>query len=301
MNVCFQDLYTVPGTDTRLLYRGETDGGRWTNGILVSADGTEYAKVADGAAFFLEATKAVDLWGTDREIQQYLGRSREGLVRQNCRDRKTGGTGLFNYGEWVKPLVGDIGGLVLEVAIGPQGGVFPFLLSVDPTKAVLANDIGHWIVEDWNRVNRLDAIGTSLSFAQFDIRRCPIRSGSIDWIVSNQGISNANDVRDVLLELHRVLKAGGRMYVQETSFSENTLSRLTPQAKAEALSRWPHADPVSYLRTFGDVGLLTVSRDLLGRGQSWPVKGTWGDFGRDHGIVPLETNLYRMQLEKPRR
>ena len=67
MTPCFEDLYTIPGTDSQLVFRGAMHNGRWVHGVLLSLDGSQYAQVIDGAALFVEPTSAQDKWGTGSE------------------------------------------------------------------------------------------------------------------------------------------------------------------------------------------------------------------------------------------
>ena len=205
MQGVFQRLFRVPGSDEPLTYTGRQADGRWTDGALVGQAGSICAEVKNGAVFFVEGIKAKDQWGSDDEIERYLGRKRDGLIYDNYLSWRVEERRLSQGGKWIESIIGELHGTILEIAVGPGGGVFPFLLRLDPSKTLLVNDVGRWIIEDWKKVSDAEALGASVGFAQFDLRKCPIQSGSVDCIISNQGISNTAYVKGVLSELRRIL------------------------------------------------------------------------------------------------
>ena len=81
-------------------------------------------------------------------------------------------------------------GLILEIAVGPGAGQFSYILRIHPDKKILVNDIGAWIVREWERVNGNLQLGTKVSFAQFDIKYAPIKIASFDCFLCGGGKSS---------------------------------------------------------------------------------------------------------------
>ncbi|GAB4350187.1 MAG: bifunctional demethylmenaquinone methyltransferase/2-methoxy-6-polyprenyl-1,4-benzoquinol methylase UbiE [Immundisolibacter sp.] len=118
-------------------------------------------------------------------------------------------------GERILDLAGGTGDLtrLLAPRVGPAGRV----LLGDINGAMLAR----------GRERLLDAgIAGNVDYLQLDAERLPLAERSLDGVIIGFGLRNVTDKQAALVEMHRVLKPGGRALVLE--FSRPVLAPLKP-------------------------------------------------------------------------
>jgi arsenite methyltransferase len=110
---------------------------------------------------------------------------------------------------------GGIDVLLSAKRVGPTGKVY----GLDMTEEMLALAIS----------NRDQAGATNVEFLKGYIEEIPLPAGTVDVVISNCVINLSTDKPRVFAEMHRVLRAGGRLGIADV-VAENTLS---PQDRAE--------------------------------------------------------------------
>ena len=214
MHPCFQDIFVTSDDYRTLRYQGTRHKDRWRDGVLETPDGASYAAVQDGVPFFVPPEQ--DPWGDDETVDRLLAQydvRRETLIATNWSGsveswRRSGDRA------WTERIV-DHGGLILIIACGPGGSHAPYILDLDPQAQLLLNDIGRWVVVEWQRFAVKQGTWPCLGCAQFDARCFPLRADCLDAVDSSGALGEIGEASLVLQEAFRVLKPGGRLFLAE--------------------------------------------------------------------------------------
>lgn len=182
----------------------------------------------------------------------------------------TGGQHLYWRHETVKAVDPAPGMVVLDLAAGTGTSSRPIadagarVVPVDLSFGMLAEGKKRW---------------PDLPFTQADALCLPFADATFDAITISYGIRNFEDTVTALRELHRVVKPGGRIVINEfstptfapfnTVYREAMLKRLIPQAAklmasnspayaylAESIMNWPDQ------RSFADLMVEAGWRDV---------------------------------------
>ena len=214
-------------------YIGNSDNGIWKDGKLVSKSNENSYEVSDGIPRFVKPED--ETWGTDDKVKnsedlkywfKLMGISHKELIEFNF-NKSSSDDDLFNF---VKPVISEIlakGGIILECACGPAGGLTPFILRADPNARIIMNDKSFWILNEWRLLNQKKCF-RNLSFALFDLTNSPLKDNSFDIISSYWGVSSigGGDTQLGLNECYRMLKSNGKMFLYEVEISDETLASL---------------------------------------------------------------------------
>ena len=214
MHPAFQDLFCTPDDHRPLHYEGAWLDQRWAGGALVTSEGNVRVPVEGGIPTFVAPQD--DPWGDDDAVEALMrehGVQREGLIRSNW-ESSMARWRQYKDRTWVERVVDGLG-RALIIACGAGGSHVPQILDLAPEATLLLNDIGRWVMVEWARFVAGRGTWPGVSGAQFDARRMPIRSNSLDTVDSSSGIGEIGDPERLLPELYRVLKPGGRLTLNE--------------------------------------------------------------------------------------
>jgi arsenite methyltransferase len=114
--------------------------------------------------------------------------------------------------------------------LGAGGGIDVLLSArrVGPTGFVYGLDMTDEMLE-LARANAIEAEATNVEFIKGYIEDIPLEAGSIDVVISNCVINLSTDKSAVFDEIHRVLRAGGRVGITDIVANDS----LTPAQRAE--------------------------------------------------------------------
>ena len=95
-----------------------------------------------------------------------------------------------------------VGGRVLEIGTGTGYGI-----------DIIAPNVEHFVTMDKTRSEELGAIPSNVEFVQAVVPPIPFADESFDCVVSFQVIEHIKRDRELVREVHRVLKRGGKFIV----------------------------------------------------------------------------------------
>jgi ubiquinone/menaquinone biosynthesis C-methylase UbiE len=138
-------------------------------------------------------------------------------------------------------------GDVLEVAPGP--GYLAIELARLGRFQVVGLDISHTMVEISRENAR--AAGVTVDFHQGDVTQMPFADGSFDLIVCQAAFKNFRRPVSALNEIHRVLRPGGRVVIQDLrkEASSSDIDREVDSQKLGAVSSFITKRILAWLRT----------------------------------------------------
>ncbi len=119
------------------------------------------------------------------------------------------------------------GGLVLEIAAGPDGGNLSPLLHMSPSLPIIVNDIEPRVLELWHDYLAEVLPQNKVWFAAFDAAFMPLRDNAVACASSCGGLGSIAGNRDsAICETFRVVRPGGYLIALEMAFTEETLRSL---------------------------------------------------------------------------
>lgn len=106
------------------------------------------------------------------------------------------------------------GQTVLDLGSGAGIDLLLAAGKVGPTGKVIGIDLSEIMIER-ARANAIKAGFDNIELRHGAIEDLPVDSGSTDWVISNCVINLSPDKARVFREIHRVLRAGGRMLISD--------------------------------------------------------------------------------------
>ena len=181
----------------------------------------EYAEVATNP------TKGFH-FHTGRPLAQLLGYTDEMLegVPESAISRLAGTGNPFALG----PLAP--GELVVELGCGAGMDTVIASRMVGPSGRVVAIDMTPEMLDE-ARAAATSAGATNIDFHHGYIEDIPVPDGSADVIISNGVINLAPDKKRVFLEMHRILKAGGRLQIGDI-----VVQKAVPESAKRNIDLW---------------------------------------------------------------
>jgi ubiquinone/menaquinone biosynthesis C-methylase UbiE len=172
--------------------------------------------------------------------------------------------------EQLKALLFDLTGYqVLEIGCG-RGGFTAWLATCQPLGIVAAD----FSTEAVTKARTLEPAGTSFIVA--DIERIPLRTGSLDMVISCETVEHVPCPPAAIAEMARLLRPGGRLYLTTPNYLSMTgiyrvYVRLTGRHYTEV------GQPINQLTLIPRVGLWirraglrTVRMSSVGHYIPWP-------------------------------
>ena len=201
----WHDKFVVPILHKKLIYQGTMQNNAWVDGKLVSGDTLFIFPVVGGVPIFVDigfdnVSVVFDALrkgeGIDREL---------GYIRHNW---KQIAEILKEKPEspWIRfaRMISRETGLIVDIAAGLGGGFVPAVLNLNPDARILISDIDPLVLAAWKSFLRNKY--PYVSYACFDATRMPLRSESVDVVVSSGGFGNIPYNHIALLEAYRVLR-----------------------------------------------------------------------------------------------
>ena len=295
MHVLFQDIFVTCDEHQALRYEGTQDGNRWVDGVLKTLDGKVYAQVQNGVPLFVPPGQ--DPWGDDEALAKLLEEyqvCRETLIPTNWQNAVTRWQQAKPESRsWVERVAAQ-GGLTLIVACGPAGSHAPALLDLNPETKLLMNDIGRWVVQDWQRFADKQAMWPYMSCAQFDAQRFPIRSDCLDCIDSTGAMSEIENSSLAMQEAFRTLKPGGKLFLSE-GMLDPECAQAFPEEGRKALSAIGFGNAaVGYKEQLRSIGFNVVSYQQWGPRTPELGRSTLTDIAAKYGV---QIRLYAVETE----
>lgn len=285
MHACFQDIWATCDEHQELRYEGAREAGRWVDGVLRTPDGAVYAQVQGGVPLFVPPGE--DPWGDDETLAKLFGEhqvDRETLIPSNWQ------SGLSHWQQakpssraWLERVSAQ-GGLTLIVACGPGGSHAPSLLDLNPEAKLLMDDIGRWVVQDWQRFATEKGGWPYLSCAQFDARRFPIRPNCLDCIDSSGAMIEIGDAHLTMQEAFRTLKPDGRLFLGEGMLDPACIQAFPEQGRRELSEHGFGRSGVGYREQLLSIGFDVVSYRQWGPSTPNLGESTLADIADKYGV-----------------
>jgi ubiquinone/menaquinone biosynthesis C-methylase UbiE len=278
VGIAFQNCFVTPLLGSPLSFRGDVSSkGSWRDGLLVDPHGIQFM-VRDGVPIFIDIS-GVDWNELDEEINQAVR-----IVGSNYERSVQALDGGGLWAEMCRKL-SRTEGLILEIAIGLGGGFTPCILSLNRKAKILASDIDPVSIYAWRRLYRSVELFEDLSFAVFNATRMPLKSNSLDFVISSGGIGNIAFNYLVLMEAYRVLKSGGKLIFADGTILEEDFDKLPYDLRAKWLNAYP------YLTKGYEEILINLGYDI----ELYKSKGI-KELDPEEGNLPAEAHKHKTTL-----
>jgi ubiquinone/menaquinone biosynthesis C-methylase UbiE len=155
------------------------------------------------------------------------------------------------------------GGTILDIPCG-GGTVLPLLAGVGFRGTVIESDLADAMMRRAGATHRRLRVEYDVRFLQADARELPLEAASVDSVISINGLHVIPAPERFLLELARVVRPGGTLWLI-TPVSSSALRNRSILAMARTLGITPGSPPtLAALRTMvGDAG-FQIRRSLGG-------------------------------------
>jgi hypothetical protein len=137
----FQNIFVVPSSYEPLLYEGTLDDGKWSNGVLKTADKRHLYDVLNGIPDFVDPS--VKAW-TEEEMEEIR---RGNWIERNWKSQTQQMHAKSRRTDFCRRIA-ESDGIVLDVASGPGGGSMPGIVYFNPNAKVLINDLGVRVLQE---------------------------------------------------------------------------------------------------------------------------------------------------------
>ncbi len=299
MHSCFQDIFVTCDEHQELRYEGTQDTNHWHDGVLKILDDRVYAQVRGGVPLFVPPDQ--DPWGDDETLAKLLEKDRvcrETLIPTNWQSAVTRWRQAKEQSRsWLERISAQ-GGLALIVACGPGGSHAPALLDLDPETKLLMNDIGRWVVQDWQRFADEKGMWPYLSCAQFDARRFPVHSNCLDCIDSSGAMSEIENSFLTMQEAFRTLKPGGKLFLSEGMLDPECIQAFPEEGRQELYDNGFAQADVGYKERLLSIGFNVVLHQQWGPTTPHLGQSTLADIASKYG-VQIKILAVEIEAQKP--
>ena len=290
--------FVTPDDHRTLVYEGETAAdGRWTDGVLRTEKDDVSFPVEDGIPRF--CPDGASLWDNKEKRNEDLRRAGvddpDMLIERNWGNRVRSDSFGRNKDLFCRAL--ETGGPILEVAVGPGGGMAPMLLELDPQASIMMNDFGLWPLREWQRLARRTGCWPNVRFAQFDATRMPIASGSVSAVLSWGGVSNIYQRDQALREVLRILRPGGTLFGVDPQSRIQVTAHSLPGALDAFRAAFP-SEGMEYPELLAEIGFDPVNVSDESERPIIPGEGGLADFAEKYK-VDVKLQFYRIEAVKP--
>lgn len=286
----WHDKFVVPVIHEDLVYRGTSRGDMWAEGALLSKDGLFVFPVVGGVPIFVEIALEVfsrvflalrEGRGIDRELS-YVKYNWEHIQEK----LKTAPSS-----PWVRyaKMISREDGLIVDIATGLGGGFVPAVLSFDPEAKIMISDVDPLVIASWKRF--LDGKYPNVSYACFDATRMPLRSESVDVVVSSGGFGNIPYQYAAFSEAYRILRRGGKLYIADGMIYREDLEKLPKELYMAIKTSFPLND-TGYADFLEKLGFRILNNEYYGGEVLDPQEGLVPRIAYEHGVRLRYTGVY---------
>ncbi len=298
MTDLLDNLFVTPGSRAKLCYQGETDpDGRWTEGELRTEAGDISFLVEQGIPRF--HTGEGFGWDNDelREAQfRKMGVDPDKLIPRGYDYMVNQWPDYHDYEKWIERIA-RTDGTILELAVGPGGGLSPLILQKNRDARLIMSDIGFWPLAQWRKFASAHDLGSNLRFAQMDATDLPLRDRSIAAVVSMYGISNIGARAEALREAYRVLQPGGALYMTELLPNHNITPKC-PKHMVEKLREYYPQMGIGFKPLLNRIGFHRYREVYMGTRPLVPGEGGLADFCEKFAVT-MTLVIWRITAYKP--
>lgn len=285
----FQNIFVVPSSYEPLLYEGTLDDGKWSNGVLKTADKRHLYDVLNGIPDFVDPS--VKAW-TEEEMEEIR---RGNWIERNWKSQTQQMHAKSRRADFCRGIA-ESDGIVLDVASGPGGGSMPGIVYFNPNAKMLINDLGVRVLQEWEGFLRKNKIGPNVCFAAFDATHMPIRSNTFNIVTSSGGFGNIPGTDKAIREAFRIFKRGANLFMADGTINKEDFSQFPKEVQLEWKTRLP-ALVNGYKSILKDAGFSIISYEEVGLGTISPDESELGKAAEKYGITLHFVDCY-IQAEK---
>ena len=202
--------------------------------------------------------------GTDVDVIKKSYMQLGDLLEEALHDSDVDRTPVFSYPE-IGPVVASLAatsrGRILDAGCGPYP-IHSVLLGNDPSRWIVAMDISESMVR--LAVDRARRLGLTFPGVVGDVEALPFRDGAFDACVCGDTIEHVPDDRTAVVELARIIRRGGRLFLATPNRVRLDVLRRRLADLRRGIRRGPrdYFEASSHLREYswGDVRRLVRRR-----------------------------------------
>ncbi|MCL2545709.1 MAG: class I SAM-dependent methyltransferase [Oscillospiraceae bacterium] len=178
---------------------------------------------------------------------------------------------------------------LMDIACGPNLGLLPDIIAINPNIQALATDACPILIEKWHEFLRTNAPEVNIELACFNAADMPIRDNSVDTITSSIGFGSLRyagvDQMDGIGEAYRVLKPGGYIFAIEGEFEDNDIVQKTFDLWGK--ENWFGNDKLTWVQRFKQAGFVVEEETWRSRSvdNDWDLGDAAASFGLEIAVV----------------
>ncbi len=121
--------------------------------------------------------------------------------------------------------ISEANGAILEIAAGINGGCIPGVHYRKNKSQIILNDISFNVISNLKKYFKIKGI-RNIHPMLFDIRKMPLKTGSVCVASSHLGLTNVGKADKAILELSKTLKPKGKLVLLELIIDIDGWSKL---------------------------------------------------------------------------
>jgi len=161
------------------------------------------------------------------------------------------------------------GGIMLELGVGPGGGLMPSILLEKHDANLIISDLSPTVLREWKKVFDSEFNPPNVCYAALDSCDLPFEDNTLD-VISIGGFNNTEgDKVQAIKEFYRVLKPGGLFIATDGFVKKDILKSFSEDIQKIMLDKIAFIFE-DYYETTVAAGFKKIDNTVLGE---WSVKG----------------------------